>query len=230
MSTNPSNISRTSLTDTVVRDALLEERFIALWRRCLQPGAESDAAAVWREVAHRYAEPHRHYHDKGHLAHCLEQLDMAAGVILQPDQVEMGIWFHDVINEPNVKTNEQQSADLFRQLADGVMDSGFITAVADLILVTTHSRTPDAPDHRFICDIDLASFGCPWECFEKDSVAVKAEFQGPDEEYYRGKKAFLMALLARPRIFLTDFFNQRYESQARDNIGRLLSLINQGRD
>jgi len=230
MSTNPTYMAKPHETTTAMRDTLLRQRFVALWQRCLKPGAGSDPAAVWQEVARGYAEPHRHYHDKGHLAHCLEQLDLAAGEIRQPDQVEMAIWFHDIINEPGVKDNEQQSAELFRQLATGVMDSGFITAVADLILVTTHSGTPDDPDHRFICDIDLASFGCPWECFEKDSVAVKAEFQGPDEDYYRGKKAFLEALLARPKIFMTDFFNQRYESQARDNIGRLMSLIEQRRD
>ena len=230
MSTNPTYMAKSHETTTAMRDALLRQRFVALWQRCLKPGAGSDPAAVWQEVARRYAEPHRHYHDKGHLAHCLEQLDLAAGEIRQPDQVEMAIWFHDIINEPGVKDNEQQSAELFRQLAAGVMDSGFISAVPDLILVTTHSRTPDDPDQRFICDIDLASFGCPWECFEKDSVAVKAEFQGPDEDYYRGKKAFLEALLARPKIFVTDFFHRHYERQARDNIGRLLSLIEHRRD
>ena len=229
MSTNRSDITGTPQTTAMVRDTLLRQRFVALWQRCLKPGKHNDPAAVWQEVARRYAEPHRHYHDKGHLAHCLEQLDLAAGEIRQPDQVEMAIWFHDVVNEPGVKDNEEQSAELFRQLASEVMDSDFIAAVVDLILVTTHSRTPDAPDHRFICDIDLASFGCPWECFEKDSVAVKAEFQGPDEDYYRGKKAFLEALLDRPKIFLTDFFNRRYEGQARDNIGRLLASIDQGR-
>jgi predicted metal-dependent HD superfamily phosphohydrolase len=37
-------------------------------------------------------------------------------------------------------------------------------------------------------------------------------------------------MLARPRIFLTDFFNARYERQARDNIARLLDLLDQHRD
>lgn len=59
----------------------------------------------------------------------------------------------------------------------------------------------------------------------RDSTAVRAEYHGPDEEYYRGKTAFLRAMLKRPRIFLTDFFNERYEQQARENILRLLELI-----
>lgn len=115
-------------------------------------------------------------------------------------------------------------------MVSGAMESDFIAAVVALILVTTHSRQPYAPDHQFICDIDLASFGRPWECFLNDSAAVKAEFQGPDDDYYRGKKAFLEALLKRPKIFLSDFFNQRHEDQARDNIRRLLGLINQRQD
>jgi predicted metal-dependent HD superfamily phosphohydrolase len=56
---------------------------------------------------------------------------------------------------------------------------------------------------------------------------VKAEFPGSAEEYYEKKRAFLEAMLRRPRIFLTDLFNARYEQQARENIGRLLDLIDQ---
>jgi predicted metal-dependent HD superfamily phosphohydrolase len=228
MLTDRNDASSTRQTSTAVRDSLLRQRFVALWQRCLNAGADSDPAAVWQEVARRYAEPHRHYHDKSHLAHCMEQLDLAAGQVREPDRVELAIWFHDVVNEPGVSDNEQQSAELFRRLADGVMDADLIDDVVGLILVTTHQRQPEVPDHQFICDIDLASFGCPWECFLNDSVAVKAEFKGPDEDYYRGKKAFLEALLQRPKIFISDFFNRRYEDQARDNIQRLLALIDQG--
>jgi len=229
MLTKRSDITRNPQINTALRDALLRKRFITLWQRCVLPGTDSDPAAVWQELAQRYGEPHREYHDNRHLAHCLDQLDLAAGRIHQPDRVELAIWFHDVINEPRVADNEQQSAELFRQATAGVMDSSFIDGVVKLILVTTHKQPPEIPDHQFICDIDLASFGCPWKCFEKDSAAVKAEFPGPDEEYYRGKKAFLEALLARPRIFLSEFFNERYEDQARQNIQRSLSLIDQRR-
>lgn len=225
-----SDVTETHQSSTAVRDILLRQRFIALWRRCLEPGAHSDPAAVWQELAQRYAEPHRHYHDKSHLAHCLEQLDLAAGEIHDPDQVELAIWFHDVVNEPGIADNEQQSAKLFRRVADGLINPDAIDRVVELILVTTHQTQPDIPDHQFICDIDLASFGCPWECFMNDSAAVKAEFPGPDEDYYRGKKAFLEALLERPRIFISDFFNDRYEEQARENIGKLLNLIERRED
>jgi predicted metal-dependent HD superfamily phosphohydrolase len=208
-----------------LRDQLLEARFNALWHRCRLPGSGDHASQIWKMLARRYSESHRFYHDQSHLAHCLEQLDLARAVIDQPDQVEMAIWFHDLVNDPGDRTNEARSADKFRAVAEGVMDTGFTDGVAALIMATTHRERPTDPDQQFICDIDLTSFGCPWECFMRDSDAVKAEFPGSEEEYYRGKKMFLEQLLARPRIFLTDFFHQRYEDQARSNIERLLELI-----
>lgn len=213
----------------LVGEPVLHDRFAALWQRCLIPGAASDAETIWAKLNRRYREPHRRYHNRNHLAHCLAELDLAGDRIKHPDQVEMAIWFHDVINEPGERDNELLSADYFREKASGVMDAGFINAVVDLILVTTHEHTPSDTDQQFICDIDLTSFGCPWECFLRDSAAVKAEFPGTDTEYYRGKTAFLEGMLARPRIFLSEFFHDRYERQARENIGLLLEEIRQKR-
>jgi predicted metal-dependent HD superfamily phosphohydrolase len=192
---------------------------------CFPESGPGDAAAAWSKVERHYSEPHRHYHDRQHLAHCLEQLDLAGGLILKPEQVEMAIWFHDIINQPGAADNEQRSAEYFRKLIGDRADPAFVNAVVQLIMATTHQSAPVEHDQQFICDIDLASFGCPWECFMRDSSAVKAEFTGTEEEYYRGKKAFLQQMLNRPRIFLTDFFNERYEQQARENIVRLLELV-----
>ncbi len=81
----------------------------------------------------------------------------------RPDLVEMAIWFHDIINEPGRSDNEARSADSFRNLAGGSMADAFIAEVVDLILITTHRQEAVDPDQRILCDIDLASLGCPWE-------------------------------------------------------------------
>jgi len=209
----------------VVTYRLLEDRFLALWNRCLLPGANSDAAGIWPRVADRYSESHRHYHGLNHLAHCLEQFDLASGMIDDPDAVEMAIVFHDVINDPGNKNNEKESAEYFQQLGNGQFDPAFIHRVVDMIMVTTHRSAPTDSDQQFICDIDLASFGCPWECYLRDSLNIEAEFHGTREEFERGKVAFLESLLQRPRIFLTDFFNERYENQSRENIRRMLEMV-----
>lgn len=211
----------------LLRDQTLKHRFVELWRRCLVDGAVDDAETIWARLERRYREPHRRYHDPDHLAHCLAEFDVAKAHIDRPDEVEMAIWFHDVINEPGSRENEQLSADYFREKSRDIMNPEFIETVVDLILATIHDSPPTDPDRQFICDIDLSSFGCPWECFLRDSAAVKAEFPGTDAEYYRGKTAFLENMLARPRIFNSDFFHERYEQQARENVQLLLQMIDQ---
>jgi predicted metal-dependent HD superfamily phosphohydrolase len=214
----------------LIQDAMLRGRFSALWRRNLLPGANDETDALWHLLANHYSEPHRHYHTKQHLAFCLQQLDLAGDRIRQPDQVEMAIWFHDVIHKAGERDNERRSAEWFRGRATGVIPADFIAAVVDLIMVTTHRDQVQDVEHQFICDIDLASFGAPWECFMRNSDAVRAEFPVPDEEFYRGERGFLSALLKRPRIFRTDFFHDRYEEQARENISCLIELIDQRQD
>jgi predicted metal-dependent HD superfamily phosphohydrolase len=223
----PNDVVAPSPERKTASDEQLRARFADLWRRSAGPGSDRDPASAWAIIDRAYAEPHRHYHDKQHLSHCLDELDMARGAIPHPDRVEMALWFHDVINEPGRPDNEVRSEDLFLGLASGVMSDDFVASVAELIRVTTHQHPPEDLDQRFICDIDLASFGCPWECYLHDTDKVKAEFPGSAEEYYDKKRAFLESMLRRPRIFLTDLFNARYEQQARENIRRLLDLIDQ---
>lgn len=209
------------------QDAMLRQRFVDLWREATLEGAATDPKAIWTQLAQHYAEPHRHYHTQRHLAFCLQQLDLAGKRVPHPTRVEMALWFHDVIHWPGQRDNEQRSAEWFRRRATGILPADFIAAVLDLIEATTHRQAVKGLEQQFICDIDLASFGCPWEHFVRNSDRVRAESPLPDEDFQRGERAFLSALLQRPRLFQTDFFHQLYEQQARSNIQRFLELIDQ---
>ena len=46
----------------------------------------------------------------------------------------------------------------------------------------------------------------------------------PDATYYAGQVRFLEQLARRPVFFSTDYFRQRHEAQAQDNLRRLLAL------
>lgn len=211
----------------LVDDSAFKQRFTNLWERCLLPGTPNNSEEIFAELVTCYTEPHRHYHDRTHLAHSFEQLDQAINECDDPDSVELAIWFHDAINDPGAKDNEQRSIEFFLEHADGVLRDDIVDRVADMILYTTHTVDPTYNDERLVCDIDLASFGCEWDIFLGFSDAVKAEFTGSEEDYSRREQLFLHSMLQRPKIFLTDFFNQRYEEQARENIQRLLTQLNQ---
>ena len=203
------------------------ERFERLWERRIGDGAD----AVFGELDALYREPHRRYHTRAHVEHCLYLFDLAADRMDEPDAIEMALWFHDAIYDVPPERNELRSAELFAARAGGRGPERFRSKVHRLIMVTTHREPPETLDESFMVDIDLSSFGLPWEEFLRDSIAVREEFMHvPDAEFYPRHRKFVESLVARPAFCFTEFFRDRHEAQARENIERLFARIEaQGR-
>ena len=197
-------------------------RFETLWNRRIGDGA----GVVFDELETLYGEPHRVYHGAAHIEHCLRLFDLAAGGMDEPDAVEMALWFHDAIYDIPARENERRSAELFAARAGGRGSERLRSKVRGLIMVTTHLDPPTTLDEAFIVDIDLSSFGRPWEEFLDDSRAVRAELAHvPDAEFYPKQRKFLGSLAARPEFCFTEFFRERHEARARENIARLCAVL-----
>ena len=197
-------------------------RFEALWERRIGAGA----GAVFAELEARYREAHRRYHTPAHVVHCLGCFDLAADRMEDPDAVEMALWFHDAIYDVPARDNESRSAELFAARAGGRGEERFRSKVHRLIMATTHREPPVTIDESFIVDIDLSSFGLPWEEFLRDSRAVREEFaMVPDARFYPGQKKFVESLLARPAFCFTEFFRNRHEARVRKNVERLFAEL-----
>jgi predicted metal-dependent HD superfamily phosphohydrolase len=210
-----------------------KKRFISLWNRCRTgDGAGVDAVDVYKEVQGYYSNPGRHYHTPKHIEHCLTQFDLASGELEDRDAVEIAIWFHDLIFEPNADDNELQSARRFVELANDSMTAEFKTRVYDLVMATAPPRMPKTTDQKFMLDIDLSSFGLPWDDMLRDSIAVRQESpQLSDADFFPGQRAFLESLVKREHFYFTEFFRSRIEETARSNINRYLkNMRDQGND
>ena len=206
-----------------IRTVVDRTRFEALWSRRIGDGA----GAVFDELEALYGEPHRRYHTAAHIEHCLGQFDLAAGRMDDPDAVEMALWFHDAIYDVPGKENELRSAELFAQRAAGRGSEQFRSKVHRLIMATCHLDSPPATlDESFMVDIDLSSFGRPWEEFLRDSRAVRAELPHlADAEFHPRQSKFLGSLASRPVFCFTEFFRERHEARARANIERLCAKL-----
>ena len=203
--------------------ALDVRRFDRLWRRSARPGRTADGGPVYRQLVAHYLCAGRYYHTPDHVRHCVQQLDLARAHVPNPDAVELALWFHDVIYVPAAGDNELRSADWFATVAQSVMRESLIQRVHDLIMVTVHPSCPDDLDSQFVVDVDLSSFALPWARFKSDSRNVRREMVHlSDDQFFGGQMRFLRALLERPAFFLTDFFRERSEAIARDNITRVL--------
>ena len=204
------------------RSELDRKRFEGLWSRRIG----EDAGAVFAELEALYREPHRRYHTPAHVEHCLGCFDLAADRMEDPDAVETALWFHDAIYDVPARDNELRSAELFAARAGGRGEERFRSKVYRLIMATTHREPPVTIDESFIVDIDLSSFGLPWEEFLRDSLAVREEFaMVPDADFYPGQKKFVESLLARPTFCFTEFFRDRHEVRVRKNVERLFAKL-----
>ncbi|MDD9964841.1 MAG: hypothetical protein OXR73_01345 [Myxococcales bacterium] len=97
-------------------EGLKRERFQQAWRAI---GARDGHA--FRTVQECYGEPHRAYHGQAHIAECLAWLDQLWEHARRPAELEIAIYFHDVVYDPGAADNEARSAALFSTLA---LDAG----------------------------------------------------------------------------------------------------------
>ena len=205
------------------------DRFQDLWRRCLVDGGRDDSASIHERLINSYCEPQRHYHTLVHIEHCLGMFDQCKSLVSNPDALEIAVWFHDVIFEPGRHDNEALSKELYLYLSIKAHAPELRELVGRLIMATLHDgNSLEDDDARYMVDIDLSSFGLSWDEFLRDSDNLRLENpQLSDAEYYFNQGNFQNHLLGRERFYLSDFFSQRYESRARENLSLYFERIRQ---
>jgi predicted metal-dependent HD superfamily phosphohydrolase len=206
-----------------------EVRWRRLWDRL---GRCADVSVVFAKLLEAYSQPHRAYHNAGHIADCLRQFDLARAQAERPDEVEAALWFHDAVYDPRAADNEERSAAwAARALQDAGASPDAGRHVAALILATKHDREPDSHDCGLLVDVDLSILGREPEVFGAYDLAIREEYSWvPEEQYRAGRAAILEGFLRRRSIYHTDFFRVRLEAQARRNLGRLVATLRgQGR-
>jgi predicted metal-dependent HD superfamily phosphohydrolase len=206
-----------------IAPAFSAARFEALWRR---QAARSTAApaTVYATLARLLGAPTRHFHNLDHIRDCIRLVDEVSPLLSDADSVELALWFHDAVLEPGARDNERRSAALFLELADGASRE-LRHHVARLILATAHSGATMYGDRAYVVDIDLAGLGAPWDEFiHKGELLRREAAMQSDDAYYRSQVAFLGRLLARRRLYATEYFRATLEAPARANLSRLLAL------
>ncbi len=200
----------------------LKEPFEALWRRLRLSG---EASAWHARLLECYAEPQRAYHTLQHLEECLLILDNAkrAGLIAKPDLIEMALWFHDAVYDPQGSENEELSAQM---ALEALGDTELAHEVARLIMLTESHQPEEGPDDAWIIDIDLAIFAQPMERVREYERQIRQEYAWVPEEMYVEKRAeILTAFLNREQIYLTACAREHFDRLARENLRALIGFV-----
>ena len=137
------------------------------------------------------------------------------------------LWFHDAIYGVKRRDNEKKSADWARAsaLAAGTPAEA-CNRMHSLVMATRHKAVPRRTDAEILVDVDLSILGAAPERFDQYERQVREEYAWvPDFLFRRERKAILKEFLARPQIFSSTRFRDRYEPQARANIERSLERL-----
>jgi len=193
----------------------------------------STLAQVMDGLRRRYAEPHRAYHGQAHVDAMLDSLHSVRHAFAAPEAAELAVWFHDAIYDPAASDNEARSAALMLDQMTGLAHPAALQRAATMICATaTHAVPPGlAPDlvrdTALFLDLDLAVLGAdpgPYDAYERGIAAEYGPVHG-EARFRAGRLAFLQAMLARPRLFLTPEAHQRLDPPARANIARAIRAL-----
>ena len=180
-----------------------------------------------------YAQPHRGYHDAAHLD---ELIVLAREHTPDLDEAEqLALLFHDAVYVAGAPRgdNERKSATLMTTTLETLALDHADLAVAEpvtdraarIIEATIHADEPPAEAAR-VCDLDLWRLAAPWDAFCRHARGIRREYRHlfPDDAaFWHARNAFYTTMLAKPRLFATDRFFERFEQPARANMRRALA-------
>lgn len=190
----------------------------------------SDYALVekmWTEIAAIYSVKKRHYHTLTHLENIFTELLPFKDKIEDWRCILFAIVYHDVVYNPLKKDNEEKSA-LFAEERMKFINapSPVIERCKQHILATKSHRESSDPDINLFTDADLSILGAPWETYLEYCKQVRKEYSiYPDLMYNPGRKKALEHFLQMERIFKTDAFSEKYETQARKNMQQEITEV-----
>ena len=184
----------------------------------------------------RYNEPQRAYHSLQHIQQLFGPYDQVKGNLHEPHIIALAIYYHDVIYEPTRSDNELKSAEYAVESLTGYLNAEQCQHIYALIMMTASHQVDKWSDETnegekysdaaYLLDMDLSILGSSWSVYEHYSHAVRQEYAHVSDDDYRvGRMAVLKELLAHPTLYLTDYYYERLEKQARKNIEHEITLL-----
>ena len=186
-------------------------------------------STYWDEIKTHYNSKSRHYHNLSHIYNMLLQIEVLESSIINYDLCRFTIWYHDIIYKSTKKNNELKSAEFAKnRLKPLDLDEKSIEIVQKLIKSTQKHELVlrENDDNAYVLDLDLSILGSNWDTYKKYTDNIRKEYAiYPDFMYRPGRKKVLSHFLNRDTLYFTDYFRNKYENQARENLKREIELL-----
>ncbi|HAD79582.1 HD domain-containing protein [Empedobacter falsenii] len=181
----------------------------------------------WNEIEKSYSHRSRHYHNLIHLENMIMELSSVQNDIEDFDSVVFSIFYHDFIYKSTSKDNEEKNAEYAKsKLRKLNYNDVSIDKVYNQILATKSHQLSNQKDTNYLLDSDLSILGKSWNEYELYIKQIRKEYSiYPDFIYNSGRKKVLKHFLTFDRIYKTEYFKDKYEKQARENISKEIELL-----
>lgn len=197
---------------------MLKNRFYSLCQNFTNN--EELISTLWREIDKAHTVPTRHYHTLIHL----KQIYKALPTI--NIMSEFAIFYHDIVYDASRNDNEEKSACLCEKRLKYLKVSTKLRSQVIQLIRETKTHEASSPTNALFLDADLAILGSTWESYENYLQNVRKEYLiYSDDVYNVGRKKVLKQFLKKERIYISEYFYERYEQQARKNIEQELLIL-----
>ena len=181
---------------------------------------KKSAKELWSEINTNYSKKNRHYHNLKHLGVLLGQLTEVKDQINNWKVILFTLYYHDIIYYSTKNNNEERSADLAskRMTEIGVNEIEIKLCFEQIMATKTHVKHSNADTNIFI-DADLSILGREPRIYKIYCENIRKEYAiYPNFLYNKGRKKVIKHFLSMDRIFKTEAFYSKFESQAKLNL------------
>jgi len=202
----------------------LRDCFLQLCARC---NTSVDAVKLWDDIREKYSNPKRHYHNLAHLSAMLDHLESCQDLVHDWDSVLFALFYHDYIYKVSNKDNEERSAEeASKKLFLLQLSPSRISFVKELVVATKSHQHNTNNDINLFTDADLSILGSDRNSYDQYVKQIRKEYSiYPDLLYKPGRRKVLNHFIEMPSIFKTDFFRQKLEKSARENLSWELQTL-----
>ncbi|WP_296144950.1 hypothetical protein [uncultured Flavobacterium sp.] len=181
---------------------------------------------LWIEIETYYSSKKRHYHNLSHLENLFKELLPIQEKLEDWDTIQFSIFYHDIIYKASRSDNEEKSALLAIERLKEIGYSNDLILKCNHQIITTKSHEFSDSDSNYFTDADLSILGKSWKTYSEYFQQIRKEYKiYPDFIYNPGRKKALHHFLKMDRIFKTDYFFEKYEIQARENLQKELEFL-----
>ncbi|QNH49912.1 metal-dependent hydrolase [Acinetobacter venetianus] len=179
----------------------------------------SEPQKIFNKLIAAYSEKQRAYHTVQHLYECLVLLESIRADLKDAYSVELALWFHDAVYDPQAKDNELKSAELFEQYLSQDLSIDIVQKIKRWIIATQWHEVTDELDLQFLLDIDLAILAASPERFAEYEQQIQQEYAWVDPDVYSIKrKEVLTHFYQAEPLYQTEYFQQNFEQRAIINL------------